>query len=162
MKEYTSVAHREGRWWVVQCDQLPGALSQVTRLDKAEEAQREAIAFVARTSPDLVSVQVRASISPEVDQVVGETRQLKEEIAEAERRAMIQSRAIAGRLADESYSLREIGFILGVSHQRVGQLLQERARAGASGTADGRHTRRVTTPGTQNDADTPAERISAK
>ncbi|NQX29241.1 hypothetical protein HQQ81_17995 [Microbacteriaceae bacterium VKM Ac-2854] len=132
MMEYTSVAHREGRWWIVQCDQLPGALSQVTRLDKAEEAQREAIAFVAQISPSDVTVRVRASINPEVDEEVLQTRRMKEEIAAAETRAAAQSRALAARLAGESYSLREIGFILGVSHQRVGQLLNEDARGSAA------------------------------
>ncbi len=45
---YTSQARKEGRWWVVQNDQQPGAISQVTRLDQAADAQRE-----ARASADL-------------------------------------------------------------------------------------------------------------
>ena len=28
MREFTSTARRDGRWWVVQCDQWPGAISQ--------------------------------------------------------------------------------------------------------------------------------------
>jgi hypothetical protein len=34
ISEYTATAQRvEGGWWMVQCDQYPGALSQVRRLD---------------------------------------------------------------------------------------------------------------------------------
>jgi len=47
MREFTSTARKDGRWWVVQCDQQPGAISQVARLDQAPAHQREAIAFVA-------------------------------------------------------------------------------------------------------------------
>jgi len=41
---FTSTARKDGRWWVVQCDQHPGAISQVARLDQAQEHQREAAA----------------------------------------------------------------------------------------------------------------------
>jgi len=40
--DFTSTARKDGRWWVVQCDQYPGAISQVARLDQAQEHQREA------------------------------------------------------------------------------------------------------------------------
>jgi len=43
----------------VQCDQHPGALSQVKRLDQAAEEHREAIAFVAEVPVDEVDVEVR-------------------------------------------------------------------------------------------------------
>jgi len=59
MQEFTSTARKDGRWWVVQCDQHPGAISQVARLDQAQEHQREAIAFVAGLPREVISVTVR-------------------------------------------------------------------------------------------------------
>ncbi|MBF4587863.1 hypothetical protein EDF31_101154 [Curtobacterium sp. PhB142] len=56
---FTSHAHREGRWWVVQNDQVPGAISQVSRIELAAGAQREAIAFVAEAVVDDVAVVIR-------------------------------------------------------------------------------------------------------
>jgi hypothetical protein len=56
---YTSRAHRDGQWWVVQNDQLPGAISQVDRLDQAADAQREAIAFVAGVPAETIEVVIR-------------------------------------------------------------------------------------------------------
>jgi hypothetical protein len=56
---YTSHAHKEGRWWIVQSDQAPGAISQVTRLDHAAEAQREAISFVEGVPPESIEIDVR-------------------------------------------------------------------------------------------------------
>lgn len=59
MTEFTATARRDGKWWVVQCDQHPTAFSQVTRLDRAEEVHREAIAFVADIPIADVTVTVR-------------------------------------------------------------------------------------------------------
>ena len=59
--QYTSQARKEGPWLVVQNDQVPGAISQVARLDQAAEAQREAIAFVEDIAVDQVEVLVRAT-----------------------------------------------------------------------------------------------------
>ena len=56
---YTSRAHRDGQWWVIQNDQVPGAISQVDRLDQAADAQREAIAFVAGVSAETIEVVIR-------------------------------------------------------------------------------------------------------
>jgi hypothetical protein len=56
---YTSQAHRDGEWWVIQNDQVPGAISQVARLDQAVDAQREAIAFVAGVLAESIDVVIR-------------------------------------------------------------------------------------------------------
>ncbi|POH71407.1 transcriptional regulator [Cryobacterium zongtaii] len=119
---YTSQAHKEGRWWVVQNDQVPGAISQVTRLDQAAEAQREAIAFVEDISADSIEVLVRVSISPEIDREVQEASALREEAQEREQRASELRRGVARRLEADGYTIRDIGVVLGVSYQRVHQL----------------------------------------
>jgi hypothetical protein len=59
MREFSSTARLDGRWWVVQCDQHPGALSQVNTLDGAEAVHAEAIGFVASIPQDTVNVTVR-------------------------------------------------------------------------------------------------------
>jgi hypothetical protein len=51
---YTATAHHVAGWWIVQCDQHPGALSQVRRLDQAADVHREAIAFVVGVPADEV------------------------------------------------------------------------------------------------------------
>jgi predicted FMN-binding regulatory protein PaiB len=119
---YTSQAHKEGRWWVVQNDQVPGAISQVTRLDQAAEAQREAIAFVADVPADSIEVLVRVSISPEIDREVQEAQELREQAQEREQRAAALRRDVARRLEADGYTIRDIGVVLGVSYQRVHQL----------------------------------------
>ncbi len=64
MIRYAATARRVDGWWIVQCDQHPGALSQVRRLDQAVEVHREAIAFVAQVP--IHDVEVRVEIRPEL------------------------------------------------------------------------------------------------
>lgn len=121
---YTSRAHKEGRWWIVQNDQAPGAISQVTRLDQAADAQREAIAFVEGVEASSVEVKVRVSISPDIDREVEEATALRAEAKEREQRAAEKRRGVALLLEAQGYTMRDIGVVLGVSYQRVHQLTQ--------------------------------------
>lgn len=127
---YTSKAHKEGRWWIVQNDQHPGALSQVKRLDLAAEAQREAIAFVAGVPASSVDVAVRATVSPEIDRQLAEVKALRIEAILSEGRAAAIREAVARRLEADGFTLREIGIVLGVSYQRAHQLKMMRFGVG--------------------------------
>lgn len=124
---YTSRAHREGNWWIVQNDQFPGAISQVRRLDLAADAQREAIAFVAEVDQDEVVVVIRVELEPalarSLDEAVALRAEAEAEVKEA--RALSLRRAIAISLKDDGMTLRDIAVVLGVSYQRVHQLVRE-------------------------------------
>lgn len=56
MSAYTVTAERGSRWWVLQCLEHPGAISEVARLGQAHDAMREAIAFVAGVPEDSVDI----------------------------------------------------------------------------------------------------------
>ncbi|MGL4339303.1 MAG: hypothetical protein ACRCSP_02605 [Rhodoglobus sp.] len=117
---YTSHAHREGKWWIVQNDQHPGAMSQVARLDQAEAMQREAIAFVA----NVPAVTVTVRINPEIDRDLAEAAALRDQAHANEARANALRQAIARNLSARGLTMRDIGAVLGVSHQRAHQLLK--------------------------------------
>jgi hypothetical protein len=121
---YTSHAHREGNWWIVQNDQVPGAISQVTRLDQAEAAQREAIAFVAEVPAESVDVSVTVRISPEIDRELADAAALREEAHAKELEANAKRQIVARDLEAAGLTLRDIGVVLGVSHQRAHQLVK--------------------------------------
>jgi hypothetical protein len=57
-KLYTARAQRSGKWWAISVNGLPGALSQVRRLDQAEATTREVIAMVLDVPEDSFDVQV--------------------------------------------------------------------------------------------------------
>ncbi|MCL2737135.1 MAG: hypothetical protein FWD75_11030 [Propionibacteriaceae bacterium] len=55
---YHVTATREGRWWALQCQEEPGALSQTARLEQAADTIREAIAWVAGIAEDSFDIEV--------------------------------------------------------------------------------------------------------
>lgn len=136
MKEYTSTATRDGRWWVVQCDQVPQALSQVARLDQVEAIHREAIAFVENIPEADVSVTVRAVISPDVQQRLDTGKELMRDASEMETQGRANVQAAAIQLRSEGMSVRDIGWVLGISYQRVQQITTASPVAANSPAAD--------------------------
>jgi hypothetical protein len=126
---YTSHAHRENGWWVVQNDQYPGAISQVRRLERAAEVQREAIAFVAGVSAATVDVAVRAELRGALGDQLHEAASLRTHAAAMESRALELRRSVARALADDGMTVRDIGAVIGISYQRAHQLLGESTAA---------------------------------
>lgn len=55
---YTVTAGRSGKWWVLQAEEAPGAISQVARLDQADDI-KEAIAFVTGEPEESIEIKVR-------------------------------------------------------------------------------------------------------
>ncbi len=120
---YTVTAERGRRWWVLQCVEHPGAISEVARLDQARDAMREVIAFVAQVDPVEVEIDLRPTVPDEVGAHVRTAARLREEAHRANREAAAESRAAARVLREAGLSVRDVGTVLGVSHQRAHQLL---------------------------------------
>ena len=120
MKRYEVHAIRSERWWALQCPELPGMHSQARTLEEADGMAREAIAMMTdapENSFDLtiVATQWAAALNAEA-----RTRHQANELrADAERQRIL----ILQEMKDRGISLRDSARILGISHQRVGQLL---------------------------------------
>jgi predicted RNase H-like HicB family nuclease len=131
VSEYTATAQRvENGWWMVQCDQHPGALSQVRRLDQAPAEHREAIAFVTGEPVEQVQVTVTPRLDAGVEEELAQVRQLADTAAQTANRAAGQRAALARRLHNDGLTVRDIGQILGVSYQRASQLITGSKRPG--------------------------------
>ena len=122
--EFTSTARKDGRWWVVQCDQYPGAISQVARLDQAQEHQREAIGFVAGLPQETIAVAVRAVLDPAITLEMEEADRLRKEAESAADLSAERRRHAAMAMKAAGLTVRDIGTVLHVSHQRAHQLLK--------------------------------------
>lgn len=119
---FTVRAERSGRWWVLQAAEAPGAISQVSRLDQADQII-EAIAFVTGESPDEIELDLRPVIPDAVSRHLAEAQRLREESALAQARAAEEVRAAARELRAQSLTLRDIGTLMDVSYQRAHQLV---------------------------------------
>ena len=103
MTNYAVDAEHTGKWWVLQCREFPGAITQVRRLDQADQIV-EAISFVSGDSPDTITVTVKPRLPDELGALIDLTRGARELVA-------------------HGLSQRDAAVILGVSHQRVHQLV---------------------------------------
>lgn len=128
---YRVTARRVGEWWALEVPDLPGVFSQAKRLDQADEAAREAIAVMLDVEPEEVTVKIEPALSSEFRDVLAAVHAAQEEARKAverEREAMQR----AASVLTKQLSQRDAGHFLGVSFQRVHQLLSGyRAAAGS-------------------------------
>ena len=122
-KLYTAVCEREGGWWSVSIEELPGVFTQARRLDHVEDLVRDAIALWLEVSATSFDIALEAHLSDSLDELVARTLEARHEAEHWATEAAQLTRAAASELADKDLPLRDIGVILGVSHQRVKQLL---------------------------------------
>lgn len=124
MTVYRVIARRTGEWWALEIPDLPGVFSQAKRLDTADTAAREAIALMLDTHPDSVQVAIEPTLDSKAAKAVEEAETAREVAEEASARAQDAMRVAAGILS-ETMSQRDAGLVLGVSFQRISQLLKE-------------------------------------
>ena len=126
---YTAIAERDDAWWAITVAELPGVFSQVRRLDRVESMARDAIAMLLDVDPNSFDVTVREVLSDEAQQVVTAAIHARAEALDRQERASATSREAVRTLTRLGLPQRDIGRLLDLSHQRVGQLVSERPRA---------------------------------
>ena len=124
MKRYTIRARRSGRWWALDAEGLRGVHTQVRRIDQAEDMARDAIASVLDVTPDSFEVTVVPEVPDAVRALVDQATTARSQAAQAQDAAAQLTREAARRLVGEGLTVRDAGILLGVSHQRIAQLLQ--------------------------------------
>lgn len=127
MTQYTVTAERSGQWWSLQCVEVPGAISQVARLGQADQI-REAIAFVAGVDEDDVEIDLIVNLPEQAQRHLAASRELRDQASVAAVGAASEARAAAHELRAAGLTTRDIGVVMGVSFQRVHQLLTEQTR----------------------------------
>lgn len=124
MTSYSATATREGKWWMIRIPEIDG-LTQARRLEQAEEMAREYIAASEDVAIDDVDVTVIVTKVGGLDimsenEAIATARTLA---ATAERDATDRAATLAKRLKANDLTVREIGAVMGVSHQRAQQLV---------------------------------------
>lgn len=125
MKTYEVTVSREGRWWMVAVPQLDG-LTQARRLDEVEQMAREYIAVSTDVPLSKVAVEVTSMDARGQDLLEAKTLVdgLRRRAKDLEALVAELTREVASALTDADVPVRDVSKVLGVSHQRVSQLVQ--------------------------------------
>lgn len=121
---YEVTAERDGRHWFLRVQELPGVFSQVRRLDQAESMARDAISAFLAIQADSFEVSVAVGLPDDLRRDVANVVDLRGVIDRTEREYADLTRRLATRLVQgEGLTVREAGRVLGLSYQRVSQLV---------------------------------------
>ncbi len=119
---YDINVYRDGRWWMVEIPALDG-LTQARRVGEVEEMARSYIAATLDVPLSEVEVEVSSVKVGEVDAlaIAEHVRELRAKADAAEADAVEAMRTAVGTLVTVA-PVRDVGELLGVSHQRVSQV----------------------------------------
>jgi DNA-binding CsgD family transcriptional regulator len=121
-RSYRVTALREGRWWLLRVPELD-IVTQTRRLARAEQTARDLIATWLGADPGSLDVEVVPAVGDEVtDRLIGEAVEARASAARQSSRAMALTDQAVHRLVAKGVPLRDVGEMLGISHQRVAQL----------------------------------------
>lgn len=121
---YEGRTWREGKFWVVEVRGV--GVTQARRLSQVEEMARDLVTIMVRVPADHVHVDIKIELSADVGAEVEEAKRLRTEAARLQETATQASRAAAAHLREAGLSINDVGTLLGISHQRVHQLLTGR------------------------------------
>jgi predicted RNase H-like HicB family nuclease len=120
MMTYTILAERdETGMWVGTCEQIDGFVTQARRLDQLRRNAREAASVALDINEDEITIVLAAVYNDDVIAV----RQARLQANNADKHASELTTTVARRLHDEGLPLRDIAELVGISFQRVHQLI---------------------------------------
>ncbi len=130
---YTVTAERDGRRWLLRVTGRSELVTQAVRLDQAEAIARDLIATFDQVPPDSFTVWLR----PELGDAIDEATEALSHVRLLESLGTALARALAVTLVREKgLSMRDVGKVIGLSHQRVAQLLEEHDNLGGDKRPD--------------------------
>ena len=139
-KTYTARCQRSGDWWAISVPDLRGVHTQARRLEKAEAMVRDAIALFLDVPSDSFDVRIEPVLPRDLQGKVGRARKVRGEAEVLQREAAIASAEVAADLVRTAHlTVRDAGRVLGLSHQRITQLLK--AASGKDKRSHGRGVR---------------------
>lgn len=117
----TAIARRSGRWWAVEVPEVEGVYTQARRLDQVADMAAEAAALML----DIDESDIEVTVTPHTskDSIIAQAREAREAADRAADEASRVMRAAARELVSDGMTVRDVGRVMGISHQRVSQLV---------------------------------------
>ena len=124
---YKAIAIHDPPWWSIEITEgLPDhmlGVSQARRLTEVESIAREVIADLTEVDPNEVDVEVTIQTPAPVAAAQDALAHAESNAQKATRATIECRRRVALAARDEGLTMREVAKLLGISHQRVSQLI---------------------------------------
>jgi DNA-directed RNA polymerase specialized sigma subunit len=119
---YAVRARRWARGWELHIDGV--GVTQSRNLSEAEGMVRDYVALDLDVDPDSFDVVIVPEVGDGFDERIEHVRRSIREAEQAQAQAAERSRALVGQLATQGLTGKDIAKVLGISPQRVSQLLK--------------------------------------
>ena len=125
MKTYRVDVSRDNGWWVMHA-RIPRTIiySQARNITDIDPMIRDAISGALSSDPESFDIELDFDLASDVMEQVHRANEAAAQAAEVQARASRESRAAVQALREEGLTLKEAGYFLGVTPQRVAQLLK--------------------------------------
>ena len=126
MKIIDVTASRSQGWWAIHAN-VPGASvwTQARRLDQVEATAREAISLALDTAQDSFELSIAPVVPEGIRHEVELARNTARLAAIAQTIATTLNQHAAVSLTAEGYTVRDAGYLMNLSSQRISQLVAE-------------------------------------
>ena len=121
---YQATAERDGSTWLIRVPAISRS-TQARRLDQADDMARDLIALMTDEDPSSFDVEIRAELAPHLGRLVQIAVERTASARHEQLMASLASRAAAHALTQGGLTVRDAGRLLGISYQRVQQLLEQ-------------------------------------
>lgn len=122
---YSVHATRSGAWWAIEVPEIKGVHSQARRLDQVEAMAREAIALVLDVREDSFDLIISHTVPVEWNTTIARVREAQRAFEAARANLGFALRESVRELQKAGLPLRDVGSLMGMSAQRVSQLLDD-------------------------------------
>lgn len=124
MSHYTAVVTREGRGWVV--DVLGVGTTQARNLAEAKDMAIDLVSITRQVPAASITVDIQTKLDAELEAEVQHARAAIHELEQRQQQVASTSRSVARKLVRSAgLTGRDAAVVLGVSPQRVSQLLAD-------------------------------------
>ncbi|MHB8296335.1 MAG: hypothetical protein ACYDH5_17325 [Acidimicrobiales bacterium] len=120
MASYRATVTRDGRFWLVRVDGVGS--TQARHLRELDAMAKDLITVMTGEPEPEIVVEYDIRLPVEVQDHLRRSEELRAASAEAQAAAAAEVRSAARQLHEQGVGLRDVGKVLGVSHQRAHQL----------------------------------------
>jgi len=121
-KRYAVRVERSGEWWAITIPGLKGAHSQARRLDQVEANAKEVISLITGSPEDSFDVEVERELPESMTSALAGYLAAVAAMDDTRMRFETAQTAALGALLGAGLTVRDVGALMGISHQRVSQL----------------------------------------